>query len=59
MNDAGRQLDRIEDKLDAVNDKLDAQSNRITALETQGGMIKLGMTFLIPIVGWVVSKLWH
>lgn len=59
MQQNERQLDRIEDKLDAVNEKLDAQSNRITKLETQGGMIKLGMTFLLPVVGWLVSKLWH
>ena len=53
-----RQLERIENKIDTINAKLDTQSNRITALETQGGMIKLGMTLLIPIVGWIVAHIW-
>lgn len=52
-----RTLERIESKIDAINEKLDLQSNRVTALETQGGMIKWGMTFLIPIVGWLVAHL--
>lgn len=53
-----KKLDRIEDKIDTINEKLDLQSNRVTALETQGGMIKLGMTMLIPVVGWVVLHIW-
>lgn len=59
MSEINRQLERIENKIDAINTKIDTQSNRITALETQGGMIKLGITLLIPIVGWVVSKVWN
>jgi len=56
--DERRQLDRIENKIDALHTDLNAMSNRITALETQGGMIKLGMTILIPVVGWLVAHLW-
>lgn len=59
MSEINRQLERIENKIDTINEKIDTQSNRITALETQGGMIKLGITILIPIVGWVVSKVWN
>lgn len=57
MSDNRHQLDRIENKIDSLSEKIDAQSNRVTALETQGGMIKWGMTFLIPIVGWIVAHL--
>lgn len=53
-----RQLDRIERKIDEIHTDLNKQSNRITALETQGGMMKLGMTFLIPVVGWIVAHIW-
>lgn len=57
--DEKRTLDRIENKIDAINDKLDKQSNRITVLETQGGMVKLGMTIMIPVIGWIVAHLWN
>ena len=52
-------LARIENKIDDIRTKIDLQSNRLTVLETQGGMIKLGMTILIPVVGWVVAHIWN
>lgn len=69
MSETRHQLDRIENKLDTLNEELKADrkhtaerfeisSNRHTKLETQGGMVKLGMTIMIPVIGWVVTRLW-
>lgn len=58
MSEINRQLERIENKIDAINEKIDTQSNRITALETQGGMVKLFITITLPVIMWLVSKVW-
>ncbi len=54
------ELTRIEAKIDRIDEKLDNHLERIakaeTSLEGVRGSIKIGLTLILTIAGWLISK---